>query len=280
MTLVSFSKKQVHIVEGVVFDYQCLALVVGGMGRVRQLFGDEYSAASPMEASPESMLPFFPRGIFIVLPEGGGKKVLRHDSLKGLEQQVTKKPKVNVGRRIEIGTYDVNQKIIRRKDVMFTSSEELVAWVAKKFKESPIVYSLLLRVDESTWNVHRGPGVKGKCNAAFAFAKKPKVKGKPEGEPEGEPEAEKGVGKDTEMMADMINNPPHYRHPTIKNLECIDVIEVFPHNIAAAMGYLWRADRKHDTPIEDYEKAVWHIMREVKVLSGYCAKVLAEEEGY
>lgn len=65
---------------------------------------------------------------------------------------------------------------------------------------------------------------------------------------------------------DPVNSPNHYTwHPA--GVECIRIIEVFPHNIAAAMGYLWRHDHKGE-PIQDLRKAVWHIEREIKRRGG------------
>lgn len=63
---------------------------------------------------------------------------------------------------------------------------------------------------------------------------------------------------------DMVNHPPHYTaHP--KGIECIDVIEDNPfYNLAAAMKYLWRVSwgGKFDD-LEDLEKAVWYVQREI-----------------
>ena len=66
--------------------------------------------------------------------------------------------------------------------------------------------------------------------------------------------------------SDPVNSPDHYTwHPA--GVECIRIIEVFPHNIAAAMSYLWRHDHKGE-PIQDLRKAVWHIEREIKRRGG------------
>lgn len=60
---------------------------------------------------------------------------------------------------------------------------------------------------------------------------------------------------------DMVNHPPHYAsHPS--GVECIDIIEWMPANIAMAMKYLWRFDLK-DSPDEDLNKAIWYITREL-----------------
>jgi len=63
-------------------------------------------------------------------------------------------------------------------------------------------------------------------------------------------------------MSDEINHPAHYKqHPA--GIECIDVIEHFPANIANAMKYLWRCDHKHPMPDQDLEKAIWYVKREL-----------------
>lgn len=59
-----------------------------------------------------------------------------------------------------------------------------------------------------------------------------------------------------------VNHPTHYnKHPS--GIECIDVIEHFSCNVANAIKYLWRADYK-DATIEDLEKAVWYVKREIR----------------
>lgn len=63
-----------------------------------------------------------------------------------------------------------------------------------------------------------------------------------------------------------VDHPPHYNR--IAGIECIDVIEHFPHNIGAAMKYLWRAGLKPgaDT-VTDLRKAAWYATREAERLS-------------
>lgn len=60
-----------------------------------------------------------------------------------------------------------------------------------------------------------------------------------------------------------VDHPQHYNaHP--KGIECIDVIEEWPcFNIATACKYLWRCDHK-GKDIEDLQKAVWYIEREIR----------------
>lgn len=70
------------------------------------------------------------------------------------------------------------------------------------------------------------------------------------------------IGKAQEQRkASNVEHPPHYTwHPS--GVEAIAIIEEFPHNLAAAMGYIWRADHKGRFR-EDIEKAIWHLRREL-----------------
>ncbi len=66
-------------------------------------------------------------------------------------------------------------------------------------------------------------------------------------------------------MADNVNHPAHYE---TGKYECIDVMtEVFGEAavkdfcICNAFKYLYRCKNKHDSPVEDLEKARWYIDR-------------------
>ena len=64
-------------------------------------------------------------------------------------------------------------------------------------------------------------------------------------------------------MHDPVNNPAHYtKHPS--GVECIDITQSMNFCLGNAIKYLWRADLKHDDAIEDLEKAVWYINREIQ----------------
>lgn len=59
-----------------------------------------------------------------------------------------------------------------------------------------------------------------------------------------------------------VDHPKHYnKHPS--GIECIDIVEHMGFNLGNAMKYIWRADLKHDAPIEDLEKAIWYVQREI-----------------
>lgn len=59
-----------------------------------------------------------------------------------------------------------------------------------------------------------------------------------------------------------VNHPPHYRPDGI---EAIAVIEDW--NLGFCLGnvvkYICRAGRKTDSPVEDLEKAMWYLNREI-----------------
>jgi len=77
-----------------------------------------------------------------------------------------------------------------------------------------------------------------------------------------------GAGKEfnwstftSEEINDSVNHPKHYtKHPS--GVECIQVTEHMNFCLGNAVKYIWRADLKHDA-IEDLEKAIWYIQREL-----------------
>ena len=60
---------------------------------------------------------------------------------------------------------------------------------------------------------------------------------------------------------DWVNHPPHYESPS--GVECIDVIEHMPYNLASAVKYIWRCGKKWDHE-EDLRKAIWFLERELQ----------------
>jgi len=64
-------------------------------------------------------------------------------------------------------------------------------------------------------------------------------------------------------MADNVNHPSHYNsHPS--GVECITVVEQMTFNLGNAVKYIWRMH--HKGGVEDLEKAVWYIRREIERL--------------
>lgn len=62
------------------------------------------------------------------------------------------------------------------------------------------------------------------------------------------------------MKDDFQINPAHYKG---KGLEAIEVIEAFNLDFcrANAIKYILRAEKKHDRPILDIQKAIWYLER-------------------
>ena len=60
---------------------------------------------------------------------------------------------------------------------------------------------------------------------------------------------------------DNINHPEHYtNHPS--GVECIQVTEHMGFCLGNAIKYIWRADLKGHA-VQDLEKAIWYIKREI-----------------
>ena len=63
-------------------------------------------------------------------------------------------------------------------------------------------------------------------------------------------------------MQDVVNNPKHYTsHPS--GIDCIQITEHMGFNLGNAIKYVWRSDLKNDA-IEDLNKAIWYIQREIE----------------
>ena len=62
-----------------------------------------------------------------------------------------------------------------------------------------------------------------------------------------------------------VDHPDHYTsHPS--GVEAIEITEYMSFCLGNAMKYIWRAGQKNDQ-IEDLEKAIWYINREIDRLS-------------
>lgn len=56
---------------------------------------------------------------------------------------------------------------------------------------------------------------------------------------------------------DMVNHPPHYRHPS--GVQCIEISRLCHGDLSAAIQYIWRYDAK-GTPEQDLAKARWYLL--------------------
>ncbi len=66
-----------------------------------------------------------------------------------------------------------------------------------------------------------------------------------------------------------VNHPKHYNASPAKcmrcghPIECIDVVEHMPFSLGNAVKYIWRSGLK-GAVIQDLEKAVWYLKRQIK----------------
>ena len=73
---------------------------------------------------------------------------------------------------------------------------------------------------------------------------------------------------------DPVNHPKHYtEHPS--GVECIQITEHMGFNLGNAVKYIWRADLKGNS-IQDLEKAVWYVQREIQLRSTASLKAAAK----
>lgn len=68
----------------------------------------------------------------------------------------------------------------------------------------------------------------------------------------------------SEDPAERVDHPRHYKqHPS--HIECIDLIEHLPANLANAVKYLWRCGLKQsEPPLRDLKSARWYTLREAE----------------
>ena len=76
---------------------------------------------------------------------------------------------------------------------------------------------------------------------------------------------------------DSVNHPKHYTsHPS--GVECIEITEHMTFNLGNAVKYIWRADLK-GKQIEDLEKAVWYINREIQRIRNEAERIGGADPG-
>ena len=70
--------------------------------------------------------------------------------------------------------------------------------------------------------------------------------------------------------ADNVNHPQHYTG----GIECIDAMlqqfgkeQVKSFCLLNAFKYLFRCNKKHDTPIEDIKKAIWYLNKYIEIVN-------------
>lgn len=80
------------------------------------------------------------------------------------------------------------------------------------------------------------------------------------------PFTDKGIDYRPRVQVDQVNHPPHYK---MAGIEAIDITEQFNFNRGNALKYIIRAGKKDPArEVEDLNKAIWYLDREVKRLLG------------
>jgi hypothetical protein len=70
----------------------------------------------------------------------------------------------------------------------------------------------------------------------------------------------------TNDLVDLVNHPPHYTsHPS--GIECIQITEHMNFCLGNAVKYIWRAGLKNKNTVEDLQKAIFYLNREISRLS-------------
>lgn len=70
--------------------------------------------------------------------------------------------------------------------------------------------------------------------------------------------------KKKEAAQDPVNHPSHYISDP-SGIECIQISENWSFCLGNALKYLWRNGKKDaDTDIQDLQKAIWYIQREIE----------------
>ena len=81
---------------------------------------------------------------------------------------------------------------------------------------------------------------------------------------------------EADNVIDNVNAPKHYTSHA-SGIECIQIAELLPFNLASALKYLWRKDLKWDKQ-EDTKKAIFYLRRQVTLgnLPTYTAQELSQ----
>jgi len=75
----------------------------------------------------------------------------------------------------------------------------------------------------------------------------------------------RGLPDNKDWADDPVSHPKHYtEHPS--GIECIQITEHMNYCLGNAVKYIWRAGLKSDDPIQDLEKSVWYVQREIQRL--------------
>jgi hypothetical protein len=67
---------------------------------------------------------------------------------------------------------------------------------------------------------------------------------------------------DSKFYNDLVNHPPHYRDGGIETIDFIEAKDL-NYRLGNVVKYVSRAGKKSSDPIQDLEKALWYLQREI-----------------
>lgn len=80
--------------------------------------------------------------------------------------------------------------------------------------------------------------------------------------------------EDLNKLSDPVNRPIHYRHGKIEVIEFIED-QKFSYHRGNAVKYICRAGKKDPLKeVEDLQKAIWYLEREVKSLKENANRII------
>lgn len=69
---------------------------------------------------------------------------------------------------------------------------------------------------------------------------------------------------EVKQALDVVNHPPHYKAGGIETIDFIEAKDL-NYRLGNVIKYVARAGKKHTDPVQDLEKALWYLQREINV---------------
>jgi hypothetical protein len=70
--------------------------------------------------------------------------------------------------------------------------------------------------------------------------------------------------KEMKQVMDFVNHPPHYKAGGIETIDFIEAKDL-NYRLGNVIKYVARAGKKNTDPVQDLEKALWYLQREINV---------------
>ena len=68
--------------------------------------------------------------------------------------------------------------------------------------------------------------------------------------------------KEVKQALDVVNHPPHYKAGGIETIDFIEAKDL-NYRLGNVIKYVARAGKKDTDPVQDLEKALWYLQREI-----------------